>query len=79
MNSPVLISSACRADLEVVSKFFGIDMAWSDHLFRHAAQVDTRAFEVVIKSLAEAIRQDVRYGTGDRIRQRIAAEKGNRR
>jgi len=75
MSGPAVVSVQTAAELAEVAEFFGIDMEWNRHLFRHAAQADGRAFEVVIRALAEAVRQDVRFGTNRRIREAIAAKK----
>lgn len=69
MTGPVVISQSTLADLDEVTRFFGIDLEWNRHLFRHAASRDATAFAAVIGGLAEAIRQDVRYGINKRMRQ----------
>lgn len=66
-----LVSATTAAELDEVVSFFGIDMEWNRHIFRHAAQADEQAFAVVVRALAEAVRQDRRFGTAARIRQRI--------
>lgn len=66
------------AQLGEVARFFGIDMERNSHLFRYAAQVDGRAFEVVIGALAQAIEQDSRRGINGRIRESIAKEKAKK-
>ena len=53
-------------------RLFGIDIDCSRHIFRHAAATDPAAFATIVKSLAEAVRQDARFGTAARIRRRIA-------
>ena len=75
MIGPALISDRTGRELATVADFFGIDMAWNRHIFRHAAQADGRAFEVVIRAMAEAIEQDSRRGINARIREQIAKEK----
>ncbi|MDX9944273.1 MAG: hypothetical protein RBS35_05690 [Azonexus sp.] len=67
MTGPVVISQSTLADLGEVTRFFGIDLEWNRHLFRHAASRDATAFATVIGGLAEAIRKDVRFGTNKRI------------
>jgi len=76
--SGALISERTAADLNVVADFFGIDMDWNRHIFRHAAQVDGQAFAVVIRALAQACEQDSRRGIEARIRERIAKEKARK-
>lgn len=76
--SAALVSERTAAELNAVADFFGIDMEWNRHIFRHAAQVDGRAFEVVIRALAQAIEQDSRRGITARIRQNIAKEKAKK-
>lgn len=78
MSGPVLISPQTAKDLTVVTGFFGIDMAWNSHLFRYASQVDGRAFEVVMRAMAEAVEQDLRRGVTARVRQSIAREKAKK-
>lgn len=73
-----MVSSRTAVELAEVAQFFGVDLEWNSHLFRYAAQVDGRAFEVVIRALAEAVRQDARCGINDRIRRSIAREKGKK-
>ena len=75
MSAPALISEHTSKELAAVVDFFGIDMEWNRHIFRHAAQVDGRAFEVVIRAMAQAVEQDCRRGVTARIRERIAKEK----
>lgn len=78
MSGPALISERTGKELAVVSDFFGIDMEWNRHIFRFAAQTDGRAFEVVIRAMAEAIEQDCRRGINGRIREQIAKEKSKK-
>ena len=78
MSGSALVSERTAAELNAVADFFGIDMEWNRHIFRHAAQVDGRAFEVVIRALAQAIEQDSRRGITARIRQNIAKEKAKK-
>lgn len=75
MNGPALISERTGKELATVADFFGIDMEWNRHLFRFAAQADGKAFETVIRALAQAIDQDCRRGINARIREQIAKEK----
>lgn len=76
MTGRALVSERTAAELKVVAEFFGIDMEWNRHLFSYAAQVDGRAFEVVIRALAVAITEDARRGVTGRIRENIAKGKG---
>ena len=78
MSGHALISERTGCDLAAVAEFFGIDMAWNRHIFRHAALVDGRAFEVVVRALAEAIEQDLRRGVTARIRENIVQEKAKK-
>lgn len=78
MSGSAIVSARAAAQLEEVARFFGIDMEWNRHIFRHAAQVDARAFEVVIGALAQAIEQDRRYGTNRRIRESMQKEKNRK-
>ncbi|MGL6245688.1 hypothetical protein [Pseudomonas sp.] len=78
MSGPVVVSGRTAAQLEEVARFFGIDMEWNRHIFRHAAQIDSRAFEVAIGALAQAIEQDSRRGITGRIRESIAREKAKK-
>jgi len=75
MSSPVVLAPETAADLAAVTAFFGIDIDCSRHIFRHAAATDPAAFATIVKSLAEAVRQDARFGTAARIRRRIAEER----
>lgn len=75
MSSEALISARTAAELEMVAKFFGIDMEWNRQIFRHAAQADGRAFDQVIRALAVAIEVDSRRGANERIRESLAREK----
>lgn len=75
MSGPAVIPERTGRELAVVAEFFGIDMEWNRHIFRHAAQVDGRAFEVVVRALAQAIDQDSRRGITGRIRESVAKEK----
>lgn len=78
MSGQVIVSGRTAAQLDEVARFFGIDMEWNRHIFRHAAQVDARAFEVVIGALAQAVEQDSRRGVTGRIRESIAKGKGKK-
>ncbi len=78
MSGPALISERTGSNLRVVTEFFGIDMEWNRHIFRHAAQSDGPAFEAVMRLLAEAIMQDSRRGITGRIREDIAKGKGRK-
>lgn len=78
MSGPAAVSGRTATELAEVAGFFGIDLPLNKHIFRNAALVDGRAFEVVIRALAEAVRQDVRYGIGRRIRENIAQEKAKK-
>lgn len=78
MSGSALVSERTATELNAVADFFGIDMEWNRHIFRHAAQADGRAFEVVIRALAQAIEQDNRRGITARIRQNIAKEKAKK-
>lgn len=75
MTGRALISERTASELATVAGFFGIDMEWNRHIFRHAAQVDSKAFESVIRALAQAVEQDCRFGVAARIRENIAREK----
>lgn len=74
MTGPALISERTAAELNAVAEFFGIDLEWNRHIFRHAAQVDGQAFAVVVRALAQAVQQDSRYGITDRIRAQMQKE-----
>lgn len=71
----MVVSRQTSADLSAIAAFFGIDLEVNKHIFRHAAQVDGRSFEVSIRALAEACRQDIRFGTSSRIRKKILDER----
>lgn len=71
----MILSGQTAADLGQVAKFFGIDMEWNRHIFRHAASRDPVAFATVMSALAEACSQDSRFGINARVRARIS-EKG---
>lgn len=73
MSGPVVLTARTAADLDEVADFFGIDMNWNRHLFRHAASRDPAAFATTIGALAEACRQDSRYDINERIAARIKA------
>lgn len=75
MTGPVAIARETAAELADVARFFGIELEASRHIFRHAAAADPAAFAATIKALAEAVRQDARFGTTARIRRRIAEER----
>lgn len=75
MSGPVILSGQTAAALAEVAKFFGIDMEWNRHIFRHAASRDPVAFATVIAAMAEACRQDVRFGINERIAARISERK----
>lgn len=78
MSGPALIPERTATDLKAVAEFFGIDLEWNRHIFRYAAQADGRAFEAVIRALAQAIEQDSRRGVTARIRESIAKEKAKK-
>ena len=78
MTAPVVVSAKTADELARVAAFFGIDLELNRHIFRHAAQADARAFEVVVKALDEAVQQDLRFGTQRRIRERLDEEKRKR-
>lgn len=78
MSGPVIVSARTGVQLSTVTEFFGIDMEWNRHLFRHAAQVDPRAFEIVIAALAQAVEQDSRHGINRRMRENMAKEKAKK-
>lgn len=78
MSGQAIVSARTAAQLEEVARFFGIDLEWNRHIFRHAAQLDGRAFEVVIGAMAQAIEQDSRRGINGRIRESIAKEKNRK-
>lgn len=67
MSGPVVLSKQTADDLVEVARFFGIDLEWNRHLFRHAASRDPAGFAVVIGALAEACRQDSRFGMTGRV------------
>lgn len=67
-----VVSAKTRADVEDVARFFGVEMEWNRHIFAHAASRDPKAFETTFALLAEAVRQDVRNGVTQRIRDQIA-------
>lgn len=71
MSERAVVSQKTAGEVAEVARFFGIDMEWNRHIFSHAAQVDGRAFEVVMAALAAAVRHDVRCGVTARIRQSI--------
>lgn len=71
MIGRAVVSQKTAAEVAEVAQFFGIDMEWNRHIFSHAAQVDGRAFEVVMAAMAAAIREDARRGVTARIRQSI--------
>lgn len=73
-----VVSKETLAHVETVARFFGVDLEWNRHVFRAAANVDGDAFAVVMKSMAEEIERDLRFGITDRIRAQIAASKGKR-
>ena len=73
-----MVSAQTAAELERVSKFFGIDLELNRHIFRHAATADGRAFELVVRALAQAVEQDIRFGVTNRIRETIARERGKK-
>lgn len=76
--SAPLISRRAADALTVVERFFGIDHEWNRHIFGRAVSADARAFETTICAMAEAIHQDSRFGTTERIRRSIAQEKARR-
>lgn len=78
MSGAVPISRQAGQDLKVFAEFFGIDLAWNDHIFRYVARSDSRAFEAFLRLAAEGCQQDVRFGIGDRIRQDAARGKGRK-
>lgn len=71
MTGRAMVSQKTAAELAEVANFFGIDMEWNRHIFSRAAQIDGKAFEVVMAAMALAIREDVRFGITDRIRKQI--------
>lgn len=78
MSGRAVVTQKTSAEVGEVAKFFGVDMEWNRHIFSYAAQVDGRAFEVVMAAMAEAIRNDVRFGVTARIRQSIQDSKGKK-
>jgi len=78
VSGAVVISKQAAADTKTVADFFGIDMDWCSHIFRHAARGDLKAYEATMRLLAEGCQQDIRFGMADRIRQGIAREKGRK-
>lgn len=75
MSGPALISERTSKELATVADFFAIDMEWNRHIFRFAAAADGKAFEAVVRAMAQAIEQDCRRGVNARIREQIAKEK----
>lgn len=69
--SNAVITAKTAKDLEVLDRFFALDLDTNRHIFRYAAQVNGAAFETVIAALADAVREDCRYGLTQRIRQRV--------
>lgn len=69
------ISRQTMDDLRTVVDFFGCDLEWNRHIFRHASEQDANAFEITIGNLAAAIRNDARHGITHRIRQQIEAQR----
>ena len=69
MSGHALIPERTARELKAFAVFFGIDIELNRHIFRHAAQADSRAFETVMHALVEAIEQDIRHGTTQRIRE----------
>lgn len=76
MSGPVVLTARTASDLDEVADFFGIDMTWNRHLFRHAASRDPAAFATTIGALAEACRQDSRWTINERIAANAKARLG---
>lgn len=66
-----VVSRETMGHAQTVADWFGIDMAENRHIFRAAADTSADAFAMVMKAMAGAIEQDVRFGTTARIRERI--------
>ncbi|MDD2663975.1 MAG: hypothetical protein PHD19_09460 [Dechloromonas sp.] len=77
VNQPLIPRRAAEA-LAIVEAFFGIDPEWNRHIFRHAANVDQRAFETTICALAQAVEIDSRRGMTERIKRKVQQERAGR-
>ena len=58
-----------------VADWFGADWDENRHIFRAAADASADAFATVMRAMAVAIEQDVRFGTTLRIREKIRSER----
>lgn len=74
-----VVSRETREDLQTVLRFLGLHEDCVIHIFRRAADTSVDAFATTMRAMAEAVREDSRHGTTERIRRMIDRERAERR
>lgn len=67
-----------REDVRTIMQFFGLQEDSVIHIFRRAADTNVDAFSITMRVMAEAVREDLRYGTTERIRRMIEQDRAAR-
>lgn len=71
-----VVSRETLRHIEVIARFFGVDLEANRHIFRAGSLVGADAFAMVMKAMADEVERDVRCGVSVRIRAAAAARKG---
>lgn len=74
-----VVSRETREDVQTVIRFLGLHEDSVIHIFRRAADTSTDAFATTMRAMADAVREDLRFGTTERIRRMIDRERADRR